>query len=222
MISRPWAEPAWVCPYHHLFLLSFMYMCPEPAQVLASSVRMYFKFWICWTRKGVQTSDQQPETGSPDALTTFVGWGPARRAVAWVLSKGCCSLPAIRWGRSVQNAKDVAAFLKVWLSHKWSISVLELWSRKMSEQRISIIPLGFEAWAWWLWEGGWPSPGDQLYRRRAVQGLPVMGSHLPHPAQLLEERMRWHLKRWVEAPGRSGTSGMVPLALWGSLCFPAL
>lgn len=57
---------------------------------------------------------------------------------------------------------------------------------------------------------------DQLYRRRAVKSLPAMGSHLPHPAQLLEERTRWHLKKWVEAPGRSGTSGMVPLALQGT------
>lgn len=55
------------------------------------------------------------------------------------------------------------------------------------------------------------------------ESLPAaMGSHLPHPARLLEERTRWCLKKWVEAPGSSGVSGMVPLALEGTLCFPAL
>lgn len=49
--------------------------------------------WLHWTRKGVQTSDQQPGTGGPDALTTSVGWAAARRAVAWVWAKGIPSHP---------------------------------------------------------------------------------------------------------------------------------
>ncbi|RMB94290.1 hypothetical protein DUI87_29097 [Hirundo rustica rustica] len=47
-------------------------------------------------------------------------------------------------GREWAKSKEVAAFLKVCLNHKRSISVLELWSRKMSEQRISITPLALK------------------------------------------------------------------------------
>lgn len=124
-----------------------MFMFPKPAQVLASALKMYFKFWLHWSRKDVQTSDQQPETGGPDAISTSVGWGAAG-TVPWVWAKGSKVValsPAIWWGRSGQNAREVAAFLKVWLNHKRSISTLELWSRKMSEQRISITPMGLKA-----------------------------------------------------------------------------
>lgn len=42
--------------------------------------------WLHWSRKGVQISDQQPETGGPGAISTSVGWGAAR-TVAWVWAK---------------------------------------------------------------------------------------------------------------------------------------
>lgn len=53
--------------------------------------------------------------GGPDALAISVGWGAARNADSWGWAKGMrlvALLPAIRWGRSEQNAEGIVCIFK--------------------------------------------------------------------------------------------------------------
>lgn len=83
--------------------------------------------------------------GGPDALAVSVGWGGARNADAWGWAKGIRLVVLHPAGKELAKCQGNCLHCKRnWAQPQVIISVVELWSRKTSEQRISIAPFGLE------------------------------------------------------------------------------